>query len=103
VAKTLRNEGPASIGDIITASQASLRDDYDASGSELDLAIETALSNGALGARMIGIGHSGSAYALIYQSDVSLLQVALDGAFSEHGIQAPATYIVRPSRGAVRH
>jgi galactokinase len=34
---------------------------------------------------------------------VSLLQVALDGAFSEHGVQAPATYIVRPSRGAVKH
>lgn len=103
VTKALRNEGPASIGDIITASQSSLRDDYDASGPELDLAIETALNNGALGARMIGIGHSGSAYALVYESDVSLLQVALDGAFSEHGIQAPATYVVRPSRGAVRH
>lgn len=103
ITRSLRNEGPVSMGDIITASQASLRDDYDASGSELDLAIETALGNGALGARMIGLGHSGSAYALVYESDVSLLQVALDGAFSEHGMQAPATYIVRPSRGAARH
>lgn len=103
VARTLRNEGPQSIGDIISASQASLRDDYDASGPEIDLAIDTALANGALGARMIGLGNSGTLYALVHESDVSLLQVALDGAFSEHGAQAPATYIVRPSRGAVKH
>jgi galactokinase len=103
VARTLRNEGPQSIGDIISASQASLRDDYDASGPEIDLAIDTALANGALGARMIGLGNSGTLYALVHESDVSLLQVALDGAFSEHGVQAPATYIVRPSRGAVKH
>jgi galactokinase len=103
VARTLRNEGPQSIGDIISASQASLRDDYDASRPKIDLAIDTALAHGALGARMIGLGNSGTLYALVHESDVSLLQVALDGAFSEHGVQAPATYIVRPSRGAVKH
>jgi galactokinase len=103
VARSLRNEGPQSIGDIISASQASLRDDYDASGPEIDLAIDTALAHGALGARLIGLGNSGTLYALVHESDVSLLQVALDGAFSEHGVQAPATYIVRPSRGAVKH
>jgi len=42
-------------------------------------------------------------YALISTDDLSLLQVALDGAFSEHGFQAPSTYIVGPSRGAIRH
>jgi galactokinase len=52
---------------------------------------------------MIGLGNSGTVYALVYDSDVSLLQVALDGAFSEHGAQVPATYIVRPSLGAVKH
>ena len=102
-AKALRTEGPESFGDIVSASQASLRDDYDASGKEIDLAIETALSQGAFGARMVGVGNSGSVYALISTDDLSLLQVALDGAFSEHGFQAPSTYIVGPSRGAIRH
>ena len=102
-AKTLRNEGPQFLGEIIIASQASLRDDYDASGPEIDLAIDTALTNGALGARMIGLGNSGTVYAIVSLDNLSLLQVALDGAFSEHGFSAPATYVVRSSRGALRH
>jgi galactokinase len=102
-AKTLRNEGPQFMGEIITASQASLRDDYDASGPEIDLAVDTALTNGALGARMIGLGNSGTVYAIVALDDLSLVQVALDGAFSEHGFSAPATYVVNPSRGALRH
>ena len=102
-AKILRQEGPASLGEILTASQASLRDDYDASTREIDLAIETALSQGAFGARIVGVGGSGSVYALINSDDLSLLQVSLDGAFSEHGFAAPSTYVVGPSRGALRH
>jgi galactokinase len=102
-AKTLRQEGPQFLGDIISASQASLRDDYDASGPGIDLAVETALANGALGARMIGLGNSGTVYALVALDDLSLLQVALDGAFSEHGLNAPATYVIGASRGALRH
>jgi len=102
-AKILRQEGPESLGEILTASQASLRDDYDASTREIDLAIETALSQGACGARVVGVGGSGSVYALINSDDLSLLQVSLDGAFSEHGFAAPSTYVVGPSRGALRH
>ncbi len=102
-ARTLKNEGPLLVGDILTASQASLRDDYDASGPEIDLAIDIALTNGAIGARMIGLGNSGTVYALVALDDLSLLQVALDGGFSEHGFSAPATYVVRPSRGALKH
>ena len=103
VARTLRQEGPMLIGDILTASQASLRDDYGIQSPEIDLAIDTALGNGALGARAIGMGVSGTVYALVSSSDLSLLLVALDGAFSEHGYSAPATYVVNASRGAVRH
>lgn len=103
VARTLRQEGPQLIGDILTASQASLRDDYGITSKEVDLAIDTALGNGALGARAIGLGLSGTVYALVSSDDLSLLLVALDGAFSEHGYSAPATYVVHASRGAVRH
>ena len=102
-AKILRQEGPESLGEILTASQASLRDDYGASTREIDLAIETALSQGAFGARIVGVGGSGSVYALINSDDLSLLQVSVDGAFSEHGFAAPSTYVVGPSRGALRH
>ena len=102
-AKALRTEGPESLGEILSASQASLRDDYDASGKEIDLAVETCLAQGAYGARMTGLGESGALYALVDESNLSLLQVALDGALTEHGYQAPATSVVGPSRGALRH
>lgn len=101
--KALRNDGVHALGDIIQASQSSLRDDYDASCAEIDLAIETALTNGALGARMIGLGNSGTVYALLDERTVSRVLVGLDGAFAEHGFQVPATYVVGPSRGALRH
>lgn len=103
VARTLRQEGPLFIGDILAASHASLRDDYGMTSKEIDLAIDTALSNGAVGARAIGLGLSGTVYALVSNDDLSMLLVALDGAFSEHGYPAPATYVVHASRGAVRH
>jgi galactokinase len=102
-ARSLRQEGPFALGEIMTASQGSLRDDYDASGPQIDLAMEVALSNGALGARIIGLGESGTLYALVSDDAISHIQVAVDGAFSEHGYQAPATYVVSPSRGATKH
>jgi len=33
---------------------------------------------------------------------ISRLQVAVDGAFAEHGFGAPDTFVVRPSEGARR-
>lgn len=69
---------------------------------ELDLAVETALANGALGARMTGGGFGGSAIALVPIDGVSRIQVAVDGAFAEHGFGAPETFVVRPSNGALR-
>ncbi len=79
-----------------------MRDDFEISVPELDLAVETALENGAIGARMTGGGFGGSAIALVARDDVSRIQVAIDGAFSEHALGVPDTFVVRPSKGAVR-
>ena len=100
--RLLEIEGPSAIGDLLDASHRSLRDDFEVSVPELDLAVETALENGALGARMTGGGFGGSAIALIPIDDISRLQVAVDGAFAEHGFGAPETFAVRPSDGALR-
>ena len=100
--RLLETEGPAAIGELLDASHRSLRDDFEVSIPELDLAVETALENGALGARMTGGGFGGSAIALVPIDGVSLLQVAVDGAFAEHGFGAPETFTVRPSDGALR-
>ena len=102
VVRTLREDGPTAIGALLDASHASMRDDFEISVPELDLAVETALENGALGARMTGGGFGGAAIALTPLDAVSRIQVAVDGAFAEHGFAAPEVYPVRPSAGAAR-
>ena len=98
----LRTEGPAAIGHLLDESHQSMRDDFEISTPELDLAVEVAVANGAIGARMTGGGFGGAAIALVPVASVSLVQVALDGAFSEHGYSPPDTFIVAPSDGATR-
>jgi galactokinase len=100
--RALREEGPAAIGELMDASHRSMRDDFEISVPELDLAVETALANGAIGARMTGGGFGGAAIALISSDAVSRLQVAIDGAFAEHGFGQPVTFTVSAADGAVR-
>jgi len=100
--RTLREQGPTAIGDLLVASHASMRDDFEISVPELDLAVETAQSNGAIGARMTGGGFGGSAIALVPVDAVSRVLVALDGAFAEHGFGQPNLFTVVPSEGSRR-
>ena len=100
--RTLRESGPAAIGDLLDASHISMRDDFEISVPELDLAVETAQANGAIGARMTGGGFGGAAIALIPSESISRLQVAIDGAFAEHGFGQPVTFTVSAADGAVR-
>ncbi|MHA6670045.1 galactokinase [Homoserinimonas sp. A447] len=100
--RTLRLEGPGAIGHLLDESHRSMRDDFEISVAELDLAVEVALANGAIGARMTGGGFGGAAIALVPRASVSLVQVALDGAFSEHGYSPPDTFVVTASSGATR-
>jgi galactokinase len=102
VVATLRAEGAAAIGSLLDASHASMRDDFEISVPELDLAVETAREHGALGSRMTGGGFGGAAIALAPLDAGSRIQVAVDGAFAEHGFTAPEVYPVRPSAGAAR-
>ncbi len=100
--RTLREKGPAHVGAILDAGHRSLRDNFEVSVSELDLAVETAQANGALGARMTGGGFGGAAIALVPTHLVSLVHVALNGAFAEHGFTQPDTFVVSASSGATR-
>lgn len=90
------------IGAILDASHRSLRDDFSVSTPALDLAVDTANEHGALGARMTGGGFGGCAIALIPRESESVLRVALDGAFAEHGYGQPDSFGVSASVGAQR-
>lgn len=100
--EVLRTAGPTAIGELLDASHVSMRDDFEISIPELDLAVETAQGNGALGARMTGGGFGGAALALVPSDGISRIQVAIDGAFAEHGFEQPTMFPVTPSEGAYR-
>lgn len=95
-------DGPRAIGDLLTASHASMRDDFEISVPELDLAVDTALSSGALGARMTGGGFGGAAIALIPTELVPAATEAVHAAFAASGFRAPNVFTVTPSQGARR-
>jgi galactokinase len=98
----LRAGRVADIGDLLTASHASLRDDYDVSCPELDLAVETAVVAGALGARMTGGGFGGSVIALVPTELIDTVGDAVTAAFADHGYTAPVPRSVTPAQGARR-
>ena len=100
--RALREQGPQAIGELLDASHWSMRNDFEISVDELDLAVETAQMNGAIGARMTGGGFGGSAIALVPFAAVSRVQVALDGAFAEHGYAQPDIFVVGAASGAHR-
>jgi len=99
---TLRSDGPRAIGPLLDASHVSMRDDFEISVPELDLAVETARAAGAIGARMTGGGFGGAAIALIDHELVGPATAAVEAAFVDAGFAAPHIFTVHPSEGARR-
>ncbi|MFE9774942.1 galactokinase [Streptomyces sp. NPDC005931] len=90
------------IGPVLAEGHASLRDDFRISCPELDLVVDTALSAGALGARMTGGGFGGSAIVLAEEADVAAVTKAVQEAFVAAGLTAPRVFEAVPSAGARR-
>jgi galactokinase len=100
--RVLRAQGARAIGELLIASHASMRDDFEISVPELDTAVEAALAAGAIGARMTGGGFGGAAIALIEQSAVDQVSAAVETAFADAGFTAPHLFTVVPAAGAHR-
>jgi galactokinase len=90
------------IGPLLTASHESLRDDYEVSSPELDVAVDAALRAGAHGARMTGGGFGGSAIALVESSTSAEVRSAVLAAFAAAGMAEPGFVEALPSTGAAR-
>jgi len=88
------------LGRLLNASHVSLRDDYDVSCPELNVAVDASISAGALGARMVGGGFGGSAIALIKASDSVDSIHSVEAAFKSAGFKAPRFFTSLPSQGA---
>ncbi|GIH81203.1 galactokinase [Planobispora longispora] len=98
----LRAGAVREIGALLNASHLSLRDQYEVSCPELDVAVEAAVRGGARGARMTGGGFGGSAIALVADDRVEAVRQAVTAAYAERGWAAPEIYPATPAPGARR-
>ena len=90
------------VGALMSASHDSLRDDYECTCPELDVAVEAARAAGAHGARMTGGGFGGSAIALVDTGEADAVARAVVRAYAEAGFAAPAFLNALPSGPAGR-
>lgn len=90
------------LGGLLTATHASLRDDYEVSVPQLDAAAETAVAAGALGARMVGGGFGGSVLCLVPHERVSSVVEAVTREYARRGWSPPRALAAVPSAPARR-
>jgi galactokinase len=98
----LRAGAVAEIGALLTASHLSLRDQFEVSWPEADVAVEEAIRSGARGGRMVGGGFGGSVLALVPSPRVPEVEAAVTTAFASRGWASPAFLHAVPSAGARR-
>jgi galactokinase len=102
VVEALRAGQMERIGAALAGSHASLRDDYEVSCPELDVAVEAAVSGGAVAARMTGGGFGGSALALAPIDGAGRVEQAVGEAFAAAGFGPPVVFAVSIADGARR-
>jgi galactokinase len=90
------------IGPLLTASHASMRDDFEITVPQVDVAVEAALMAGAYGARMTGGGFGGCVLALVDAERADATTEAVTTAYAKHGFTAPTPFVAVPSAGASR-
>jgi galactokinase len=102
VAASLEEGAWARVGELFIASHASMRDDFEISCAELDAVVDTALAEGALGARMTGGGFGGSAIALVREADADRVVDRVRARFAQQGWEPPVVLAAPASAGARR-
>jgi galactokinase len=90
----------AELGPLLSASHASLRDDFEVSSDRLDLVVQASVAAGALGARLTGGGFGGCALALVGTADIERIRSAVGDAFARSGWPRPTSFTASPSSGA---
>ena len=98
----LRAGRVAAAGPLLTASHVSLRDDYEVSCPELDVAVEAVLAAGGLGARLTGAGFGGCAIALVGEGSANEVSGAVTAAYERRRWPAPHVFPTVPAAGASR-
>lgn len=100
--RALRSRNWTQFGAMLTASHESLRIDFEVSCMELDIAVDAAVTAGALGARMTGGGFGGSVIALLSADSVKVVTERVNDAFGHAERAKPDCFVVHPADGMSR-
>lgn len=92
----------AALGGLFDASHASMRDDFEISCAELDVAVDTARATGATAARMTGGGFGGSAIAIVPVGELAAVTTSVEKAFADNGFREPELFAVTADGPAAR-
>jgi len=99
-ADALRDGDLARFGVLMSASHASLRDDYQVSTKELDAMVEAALEcDGTIGARMTGGGFGGCTVNLVRAPDTARFARDVADLYEARTGRVPEVYVCRTSNG----
>ena len=90
------------IGELLTQGHASLRDDFEVSWPQADVAVDVAIAAGAYGAKMIGGGFGGSILAVAPAERLPSVRAALAGAFGQRDWTPPEFLEAIPAPAARR-
>jgi galactokinase len=93
---------PREIGTLLTASHESLRDDFEVTVPEVDIAVDALLEAGAHGARITGGGFGGCVIALVESGDADAAVAAVEAAYDKNGFAPPSAFTAVASDGAKR-
>ena len=99
-AEALRRKDFKSVGALLTASHASLREDFKVSTPELDQLVEALITAGALGARLTGAGFGGCAIALAPRQKAPRVAEAASRAYRSATGLDPSIYMCSAADGA---
>jgi len=103
-ADAIRASDWPTVGRLMYASHASLRDDYEVSCPELDVVVDIAQtigqSGGVIGCRMTGGGFGGCAVSLVRTDAAARITRAIDGAYEKRCGRQAIIFSSRPAAGA---
>lgn len=103
-AEGVRASNWPTVGQLMYASHASLRDDYEVSCRELDAVVEIALNlglkGGVYGCRMTGGGFGGCTVALVQADKVAAISGHIASEYEKRTKIKPTLFVSRPAAGA---
>jgi galactokinase len=101
-AEALSMRAWADLGALLCASHRSLREDFEVSSPEQDLAVKSLVEAGALGARLTGGGFGGSVVALLPASGLEEAREYVETTFAAAGLAGPRLWPLSAGGGARR-